>query len=151
MKVAFVSTFDATNPELNNGDGYYQSRALMENGVELDYLGPLTMKHAFRYGLRQAYYKYRHGRVHNRTREPEVVKDYARQIEQRLKAAPYDVVFSAISPGSQPIAYLDTDKPIVFWTDATFAGVLDSRLPKSLSQGKRKTNARKITAAPQIT
>ena len=33
-----------------------------------------------------------------------------------------DVVFS---PGTIPIAYLRTEKPIVFWKDSTFAGMID--------------------------
>ncbi len=125
MKAAFVTTYDPLNPVLYNGSGYYSGLALKENGINLDYFGPLRMRHAFKYGVRKAWYEYRFHRALDRTREPEVVKDYARQIERRLKTAECDVVFSPMSPGSQPVAYLDIDKPIVIWTDATFAGVLD--------------------------
>ncbi len=125
MKAAFVTAYDPLNPVLYNGSGYYSGLALKENGIDLDYFGPLRMRHAFRYGVRKAGYEYMFHRAFDRTREPEIVKDYARQIERRLKAADCDVVFSPMSPGSQPVAYLETDKPIVVWTDATFAGVLD--------------------------
>src|ERR1700761_1487603 len=105
MKVAFVSTYDVSTPVLFNGDGHYQSRALKENGIELSFIGPLAMRKAYRYRLRQGCHKYLFHRVHNRTREPEVTKGYSRQIEQQLKSINCDIVFSAISPlGSQPIA-----------------------------------------------
>lgn len=125
MKAAFVTAYDPLNPVLYNGSGYYSGLALKESGVDLDYVGPLHMRHAFRYGVRKAWYEYRFHRAFDRTREPEIVKDYARQIERRLKTVECDVVFSPMSPGSQPVAFLETDKPIVVWTDATFAGVLD--------------------------
>jgi glycosyltransferase involved in cell wall biosynthesis len=50
------------------------------------------------------------------------IANYASQIEKALTSTPYDVVFS---PGTIPIAHLKTHKPIVIWTDATFAGLLD--------------------------
>jgi glycosyltransferase involved in cell wall biosynthesis len=125
MKVAFVTAYDPLNPVLHNGSGYYTGVALRQNGIEVDHFGPLTMRHSLRYGVRKAWYRHVFNRAYDRTREPEILKDYARQIERRLKTSDYDVVFSAMSPGSQPVAYLETNKPIVFWTDATFAGVLD--------------------------
>jgi hypothetical protein len=36
-----------------------------------------------------------------------------------------DIVFSPMSPGSQPVAYLECAQPIVIWTDATWAAVID--------------------------
>jgi glycosyltransferase involved in cell wall biosynthesis len=125
VKVAFVTSYDPMNPLLHNGSGYYTGLALKESGIAVDNIGPLTMRHAFRYGVRKAWHSHWFHRAYDRTREPEILKDYARQIERRLKTANYDLVLSAMSPGSQPVAYLETNKPIVIWTDATFAGVLD--------------------------
>lgn len=141
MKVAFVTAHDSLNPLNTNGSGYYTSLALKESGIDLDYVGPLKMRHAFRYGVRKAWYKHVFNRAFDRTREPEIVKDYARQIERRLKTADYDIVFSGLSLGSQPIAYLETDKPIVFWTDTTFAGVLDF-YPEFSNRGQTAANIR---------
>lgn len=39
-----------------------------------------------------------------------------------ISTANVDVVFS---PGTIPIAHLKTNYPIVFWADATFAGMID--------------------------
>jgi glycosyltransferase involved in cell wall biosynthesis len=57
-----------------------------------------------------------------RDREPDVTHGYARQAERRLAKLPVDVVFS---PSTVPIAYLESDLPVAFWTDSTFAGMVD--------------------------
>jgi glycosyltransferase involved in cell wall biosynthesis len=57
-----------------------------------------------------------------RDREPKVAKNYATQLEHRLASIHHDIVFS---PGTIPIAHLVTKKPIIIWTDATFAGLIE--------------------------
>jgi glycosyltransferase involved in cell wall biosynthesis len=59
---------------------------------------------------------------YQRDRQPLVLEHYARQIEQRLRTEDVDVVFS---PSTIPIARLRSSEPIVFWTDAVFAGLVD--------------------------
>ncbi|HEY9597712.1 MAG TPA: glycosyltransferase family 4 protein [Cyanophyceae cyanobacterium] len=48
--------------------------------------------------------------------------DYAAHVEKSLNLIEPDIIFS---PGTIPIAYLETEKPIVVWTDATFAGLVN--------------------------
>jgi glycosyltransferase involved in cell wall biosynthesis len=57
-----------------------------------------------------------------REREPLVTRGYAAEAERRLRSVHHDIVFS---PGTVPIGRLATSKPIIFWTDATFDGVVD--------------------------
>jgi glycosyltransferase involved in cell wall biosynthesis len=54
-------------------------------------------------------------------RDPALLRAYARRA-QRLLPPDCDLIFS---PGTEPISYLRTDKPIVFWTDAPFAAMLN--------------------------
>jgi glycosyltransferase involved in cell wall biosynthesis len=76
--------------------------------------------------------------------EPRVLKNYAKQVTRRLEALSPDVVFS---PGTLPISYLETDKPIVFWTDATFAGLLNfypefsNLCPETITHGNQMEQA----------
>lgn len=55
-------------------------------------------------------------------RDPSVLSGYARQVAGRLVSLEPDIVFS---PSTLPIAYLETKHPIVFWADATFAGMIN--------------------------
>jgi len=57
-----------------------------------------------------------------REREPSVLKYYAEQIIANLSTVDVDIIFS---PSTIPIAYLQCNQPIVFWTDATFGGMID--------------------------
>jgi glycosyltransferase involved in cell wall biosynthesis len=50
-----------------------------------------------------------------------LLNSYARQYERQLAALSVDAVFS---PSTWPLAYLETEVPMVFWTDASFAGIL---------------------------
>jgi hypothetical protein len=54
--------------------------------------------------------------------EPFILKDYANQISIKLSQVKTDIVFS---PTTNAIAYLECKQPIVFWADATFAGLQD--------------------------
>jgi glycosyltransferase involved in cell wall biosynthesis len=56
------------------------------------------------------------------TFEPEVIQEYTRQIERRLKKSKADAVFGA---GSMLTSQLKTNRPIYFWSDATFACMVD--------------------------
>jgi glycosyltransferase involved in cell wall biosynthesis len=125
MKIAFCSTYDATDRGTFASMGYYQGRCLQEAGCDVDFLGPLTETRRYRSRAKQALHKALFHRHYSPQREPALIKDYARQIEKKISGKKYDIIFSAISPASQPIAYLDTDIPIVFWTDAAFSGTVD--------------------------
>jgi len=126
MKIAYVTTYDVADINAFGGRGYYMAQALKDQTTELEYIGPLETKHTLL--LKAKEYAYNNWMSHKRytiERDRAVVKDYARQIAGKLASRQVDLVFSPMSPGSQPIAYLESDRPIVIWTDATFAGALD--------------------------
>jgi glycosyltransferase involved in cell wall biosynthesis len=61
------------------------------------------------------------GRRYQAIREPRLLKDYARQISERLPQD-IDCIFA---PSSMPIAYLESKIPVFFYTDATFDEMID--------------------------
>lgn len=126
MKIAYVTTFDSrTLRDYNNwaGTGYYISQALKNQSIPLDYIGPLEAKLALQFlsKFKSRYYKYL-GKNYIKYINPLIVKDYARQISEKLNSIKTDIVVSA---GSDSIAYLECNQPIVFWADATFANIID--------------------------
>lgn len=125
MKIAYVSTYDTTNRGIFNAIGHYEAQCLRDQGMDVVNFGPLRETHPFLYRVRQAWYKGLFNKRHSRNREPGMLRGYARQIEEKLQGGNYDLVFSTVSPASQPIAYLECSQPIVIWTDATFSGALD--------------------------
>lgn len=139
MRVGFLSDSYNDPESIGSWSGlpYYFARLLREAGCEIvpirgrDAVGSLSEK------IKQAAWllarkRYLRGLSHGPLRA------YARSVEPLLKTAGVDVVFSV---NSWLLAYLETDLPTVFWTDATFASMLGfyesfSRLaPTSLRSG----------------
>ncbi|MCP4418711.1 MAG: glycosyltransferase family 4 protein [Chloroflexi bacterium] len=130
MKIAFVTPFDLLgamkrsemwrNPYLVS---FYTARALA-NFAHIEYVSINTPKNGV---IR--FIKYKH-LLHEKlfhthcmlNREPSLLKHYGRQIANQLTNLDVDIVFSS---GTIPIAYLECKQPIVFWSDATFAGMVD--------------------------
>lgn len=128
MKIAFVTTYDATDANAFGGRGYYIAQALKNQSISLEYIGPLRQKYLYKplFRAKECFYNRLQKKRYTRSRDRILLGDYAHQISRRLSGLDVDVVFSPISPGSQPIAYLDCDQPIVVWTDTTLAGAIDS-------------------------
>lgn len=126
MKIAYVTTYDATDRNAFGGHVYYMAQSLKSQSISLEYIGPLTQKYSYKFVFRVKEYFYNRllKKRYTRSRDRILLKDYARQISRKLCGLNVDIVFSPMSPGSQPIAYLECDQPIVIWTDATLAGVI---------------------------
>lgn len=122
MKIAYVTTYDSSDLHRWSGSGTYIRRALEICGFQIDVIGNLEDKHSFTLEIKEALYTRILSKGYRRDRDPTLLRNYAAQVARALPAIHCDVVFS---PGTIPIAYLQTEKPIVFWTDATFAGMID--------------------------
>lgn len=118
MKVAYVTTYDASNPNSWSGTGHYIAKSLERQGVEITYIGPLEDRGGILLGARRAAVRLLRGRRILRERDARVARGYAIQVEERLKGLDADWI---LSPGTIPIAELRVATPIAFWTDATFA------------------------------
>jgi len=139
MNIAFATTHDPTSPRAWSGSPYFMQEALRGAGHTVIPIGPLEERWSWALkGLQLGYRMI--GKRHLRQREPVITEGYARAIERALQRVDADILFS---PGTRAIAQLDVDIPVVFWTDATFAGMIGyydefSRLSqRSLRNGHR--------------
>ncbi len=141
MQLAYVTTYDSADVNQWSGLGSYILRSLEAAGVQASTIGnlaevdlPLISR------LKRACYTKASSKRYLTDRDPTILRSYAAQVQKQLDRLDTDVVFS---PGTVPIAYLKTDKPIVFYTDATFAGMLDfypwftNLSRESIKQGNR--------------
>ena len=119
VKVAYVSTGDARDPNAQSGT----SRAILDNlerqGVRVTPIFPLHR------GFRYMFIPHKlHAKLTKQTfvvdRRPLALDNYARQIEKALKNADIDLVFSN---SSGPIARVQTNRPKIFWTDVFVQGM----------------------------
>jgi glycosyltransferase involved in cell wall biosynthesis len=121
VRAAYVTTTDPTDIRGWSGTYHHVAKALVEQSIALDYVGPLQKRYERLLKAKEGFYRYALRRRHPRDREPLVARHYARQIQERLRPE-QDLVFGV---GTIPISYLECEAPIVVWTDATFAGLLD--------------------------
>jgi glycosyltransferase involved in cell wall biosynthesis len=138
--VGYVTDYDATVPSAPNAwhAGYFVAKSLERASLALEYIGPLREPFPLALKGRQLLLQGLLRQRYPRQRTRLVLDSYARQVQAALRQRDVDVVFS---PGSVPIAHLDCEQPIVIWTDATFARLVDfyeslSNLSsRSLSEG----------------
>lgn len=124
MKTAYVTTYDASDVHAWSGLGSNILQALQDVGFQTESIGGLSTSKPWTLIsiLKKVYYSKFLSRKYLRDRELGTLKNYLSLVEKRLALVDCHTVFS---PGTLPIAYLQTDKPIVFWTDSTFAGMID--------------------------
>jgi glycosyltransferase involved in cell wall biosynthesis len=122
MRIAFLANryLDPDDPKSWSGLPYFMRRALEGAGVETIILRP-EEDHQTQRWARFLYWRWLRGKRYLRNCDPAQLQRHARQYERQLAALSVDIVFS---PSTWPLAYLRTEVPMVFWTDACFAGIL---------------------------
>jgi glycosyltransferase involved in cell wall biosynthesis len=127
MRIACTTLYDAQDPAAFQGRVYGALQAIKRRVENVDFLGPMKTPDPIKL-LTRVKGKYYRG-VQQKTYFPErdrlFIRNYGLQLSKRLSSLRADIVFSPMSPYSQPISYLECAQPIVIWTDATFAGVID--------------------------
>ena len=120
MKIAYVTTYDARDVHNWSGTGYNLAHSLMEEKAEMDFIGNLHFPFEKLTKIKRLLYRKVLGQRYQHQREPWVAKSFADQVSSRLSPS----VNCILSPGAVAIARLQSKIPKVFYTDATFAGML---------------------------
>lgn len=118
MKIGFASRLSPLDKRTWSGTAYYTYEQIKKNyEVEL-----FNYKWTWRVREWLTMQKSLNRRLFKKQTAVEFLRSYARyfskQLEKDLKGRPVDVLF--VSASSQFIAYLETDIPIIYMTDATF-------------------------------
>ena len=121
LRIALVSVLNASDIRTFSGITYHVLEQLREQGVDVEVISPL--KRDFRYVLAPAAILARmRKRGSSMEHYPYALRSYARQIVERLRMRPVDVVFAT---SSIPIAMLPQPYPVVFWTGSLFQQMED--------------------------
>jgi glycosyltransferase involved in cell wall biosynthesis len=121
MRIAYATTFDARDVHNWSGTPFHMSRAFIQEGVEVDYIGSLSRKLPPFFKMKQAWNKYLLGQRESPRFNVTAAEHYSKQVAMMLEKKPVDAV---VSPLINPIAYLDSKRPIILWTDAVYAALL---------------------------
>lgn len=122
LKIAYVTTYDASDVNNWSGTGYYISKTLEKIAGKIEYIGGLNFKPTITTNINNTIHNRFYKKSYQWERSEIAGKQFSKQISDKLRNKDIDIIFS---PGTIPIAYLDTKVPIVFWTDATFASMLN--------------------------
>jgi glycosyltransferase involved in cell wall biosynthesis len=119
MNIDYITTYDALDVHNWSGSGYFIAKSLKEQDAEIRYLGDLQVKPSFLLNAKSLLYKLSR-KSFLFERECSVARQYAQKISPLIRPDT-DIIFS---PGTIPIALLESSKPKVFYADATFAGMI---------------------------
>ena len=123
MKIAYVTLNDSMDIHDWSGTTYYINQTLNESGIQTVPIGNLK-KGLYRLSTRikKSFYTRLLTKKYLMNRNPSLQMYLCKQVEKALSKLSYDAVFGI---GEQPIGYLNTNKPIIFWTDSTFAAMVN--------------------------
>ena len=117
LKIAYVTASDPHDKRSWSGSIFYIAQSLQRHCGDVYYLGPLNpltelipkaMHRLFKITLKKNY-----SPIHSKI----LSRAYARIIQKKLSDESFDLIFAPFA--SAEIAYLNTDIPIVYLSDAT--------------------------------
>ncbi len=119
LKIAFLTATNARDKKSRSGTLYYMGQALQKHCGDVYYLGPLNskMKKLTRWfndisiKLFKKNYSYEHSILLSRS--------YARIIKHKLREESFNIIFAPVA--STELVFLNTEIPIVYTSDSTFA------------------------------
>lgn len=121
MKVAFATTFNSQDVSNWSGTPLNMSTGFANAGDEIIPIGNLKRRLPKYFKIKQFWKQLACGQRESPRFNITTAKYYSEQTAKLLTACTADIV---IAPQINPIAYLDTNKPIVLWTDALYASLI---------------------------
>lgn len=149
LKIAYITSYDANDINNWSGTGYYISKTVEKYLGSLTYIGILEAKEFISHKIKKLKYKV-FGEIYDPIRTELIGRFYAQEIEKQIKGKHFDLIFS---PGTIPIAYLETNIPVIFWSDSNFHGMINYYItnysPETIKDGNlmEKTALEKSTLA----
>ena len=121
MKIAYTTTYDANDGHKWSGLGKNIFDMLKKSDFEVENVGNLRQKKFLSVEIKAKFHQFVTKKVFLQDWDPTVLSSISDQINGQLFNKEYDIIFS---PGTYHITKLKTNTPIIFWADATFAGMI---------------------------
>jgi glycosyltransferase involved in cell wall biosynthesis len=133
MRIAYTTYWKANEIRHWSGTVYNIAEALRNQNIDIDFIDDLQSPIDKLYKIKSLFVRKILRKNYQRFREPGIIKNIAGKIEEKLKTSDADIIFSC---GSLEISLVKKDRPLVFWSDAVFAGLHNyhpeyKNLPKS--------------------
>lgn len=122
MRIVFVSLLNTKDVHAWSGTPFFMVQALRARGHEVVEIGALNVTLTFLIRLVRKAHSILTGKIYDITRNPLFAASFARQVSSQINKQKFDLI---LCHSSIPCTYLKTNIPTVFWTDATFASMVD--------------------------
>ncbi len=120
-RIVYATDYDSRDRFHWSGLGWHIGAALEEAETEVCRVGPLPRPRRWWTAWKGRLYYRLLGQTYEPQREPFVAKNQAVTVDAAADRLGADFIFS---PGTGPIAYCRSSRPVAFWTDATFDGLI---------------------------
>ena len=121
MKIAYLFHKDAASPAVQSNRPASILANLENQGVAVERFFPLQADFSRSLFLQKIAWRLM-GKYYRGDRDEAYLRQFAASFRRAAQGRPFDFIFS---PGSEVITYLESDRPITFCADATFANLLD--------------------------
>ncbi len=122
MKIAYVSDHDPYDIYPYSGSMYRILRSLETAGNTVHVYGELKKEDFPIARIKRAFFKRVFKQNYFYNRDPGRIRSLSTQLDAKLKGVDCDLIFA---PATIPVSALKDPRPLVFWTDCTFAGMVD--------------------------
>jgi glycosyltransferase involved in cell wall biosynthesis len=124
LNIGYLTSTDANDKRSWSGTHYYMAKALERNCGNVTYLGPVNPKFAITKGRAFSFLSQKLlGKRYDYSHSVSLSKTYGQLFTDILKHKKCDIIFAPSS--SSKIAFLNTQIPIVYLSDATFDNMLN--------------------------
>ena len=122
--IAFIKAADALDKKTWSGTPYHTLKALQQYVGNTEYLGEYHPRFKILSGkIKKGLHRILSGKNYDYMHSVEISENYGKHYTQLLKKGKYDLIFAC--GASSEIAFLETDIPILYFSDSTFANMLD--------------------------
>lgn len=119
LRIAFLSSFDPMNKRAMSGVSYFFLKILKQHFKTVDIIGPAKTRKLLNGYLSRALRLLFRRKRYNLDHSLLMAYFYKREFKRLLKNKHYDCIFALRA--STEIALLQTDAPLVYYSDATFS------------------------------
>lgn len=122
MKIAFTSIY-GIDPKIWSGTTYQMANGFVELGNEIIWTKDFVIPFKFFFRAK-SFISYRiFNYFYFKEREPLIQKSYAKYFNKVFNNIDYDFLLSS---QASELTFIESNKPMIFWVDATFFGLMES-------------------------
>ena len=121
MKLAFATTFNGQDIGKWSGTPFHMAQAFEQEGMSIEYIGQLKKSLPPFFKIKQVWKQFACSQRDSPRFNIVAAKYYSEQVSRHLESLTVDAI---IAPQINPVAYLESKKPLVLWTDGLYSSLV---------------------------